>query len=133
VQLGTWENRYNNTITGENVPKMIYPEFKGYFANLYWMQLQTKLVPITVICSSEDVFVRLYTPDSANKPYNTAPRFPGGDISFMHAINPIGTKSQVAENMGPSGRKNMYYDYGKSMDYAKPLVLYFIFGDKSDK
>ncbi|WP_225974434.1 hypothetical protein [Arachidicoccus ginsenosidivorans] len=46
----------------------------------------------------------------------------------MHAIDPIGTKSQVAENMGPSGRKNMYYDYGKSMDYAKPLTLYFIFG-----
>ena len=132
VHLGTWENRYNNTITGVNVPKMIYPEFQGYFANLYWAQLQTRLIPITILCASEDVFLRLYTPDTARKPYNTAPRFPGGDISFMHAINPIGTKSQVPENMGPSGRKNMYYDYGKSMDYAKPLVLYFIFGGNTD-
>ncbi|GAB3355139.1 glycoside hydrolase family 2 [Arachidicoccus ginsenosidivorans] len=128
VKLGNWENAYNNTITGENVPSMVYPEFKGYFANLYWMQLQTKVMPITVLCGSEDVFLRLYTPESPKKPYNTAPKFPTGEISFMHAIDPIGTKSQVAENMGPSGRKNMYYDYGKSMDYAKPLTLYFIFG-----
>lgn len=129
VYLGQWHNDYNNTITGENIPKMIYPEFKGYFANLYWMQLLTKNVPITVLCASEDVFLRLYTPESPKKPYNTAPDFPEGDISFMHAINPIGTKSQVAENMGPSGRKNMYYDYGKAKEYGKPLTLYFIFGD----
>jgi len=128
AKLGSWENAYNNTITGENVPKMIYPEFKGYFSQLYWMQLQTKVMPITVLCGSQDVFLRLYTPEWPAKPFNTAPKFPGGDISFMHAIDPIGTKSQVAENMGPSGRKNMYYDYGKSMDYAKPLTLYFIFG-----
>lgn len=128
VYLGQWHNDYNNTITGENTPKMIYPEFKGYFANLYWMQLLTKHTPITVLCASEDVFLRLYTPGTPKKPANTAPSFPEGDISFMHAINPIGTKSQVAENMGPSGRKNMYYDYGKAAEYGKPLTLYFIFG-----
>lgn len=129
VYLGQWENAYNNTITGESSPKMVYPEFKGYFSNLYWMQLQTRTLPITVLCGSEDVFLRLYTPESPEKPYNTAPKFPGGNISFMHGIDPIGTKSQVPENMGPSGRKNMYYDYGKAKDYAKPLTLYFIFGE----
>ncbi|HTN35951.1 MAG TPA: glycoside hydrolase family 2 TIM barrel-domain containing protein [Arachidicoccus sp.] len=128
VQLGTWYNDYNNTITGENVPKMIYPEFKGYFADLYWMKLLTDNRPITVICADEDVFLRLFTPQSPAKPYNTAPAFPKGSISFMHGITPIGTKSQVAENMGPSGRKNMYYDYGKDKEYEKPLTLYFYFG-----
>lgn len=128
VYLGRWQNAYNNTITGENVPKLVYPEFKGYFSNLYWMQLQTKSLPVTVLCGSEDVFLRLYTPETPDKPANTAPKFPGGNISFMHAINPIGTKSQVPENMGPSGRNNMYYDYGKAKDYGKPLTLYFIFG-----
>lgn len=130
VHLGNWENKYNNTITGENEPKLIYPEFKGYFSDLYWMQLQTSTLPVTVLCASEDIFLRLYTPGTPDKPANTAPKFPGGNISFMHAINPIGTKSQVPENMGPSGRKNMYYDYGKSADYGKPLTLYFIFGEK---
>ncbi|AYD47660.1 glycoside hydrolase family 2 TIM barrel-domain containing protein [Arachidicoccus soli] len=127
VTLNVWDKKYNNTITGQPQPAIIYPEFKGYFSDFYWMKLKTAVGPIDVFCADEDIFLRLFTPAKPAKAYNTAPAFPQGDISFMHAIDPIGTKSQIAENMGPSGRKNMYYDYGKSKDYAKDLTLYFDF------
>ncbi|TDX01387.1 glycoside hydrolase family 2 protein [Dinghuibacter silviterrae] len=123
--LGLWDKAYNNTVTGQGNP--VYPEFKGYYANLYWVRLLTDGQPVTIVCASRDVFLRLYTPAWPAHAYNTAPPFPVGDISFMHAIPPIGTKSQKAENMGPSGHQNMYYDYGKSPAYAKRVTLFFNF------
>jgi hypothetical protein len=126
--LGVWNKPYNNTITGQ--APYVYPEFKGYFSNFYWMRLETAGRPVTVVCGNEDVFLRLYTPGNPFKTYNVAPVFPGGDISFMQGIPAIGTKSQKPENMGPSGKKNMYYDYGKSKEYAKVMTLYFDFSGR---
>jgi Glycosyl hydrolases family 2, TIM barrel domain/Glycosyl hydrolases family 2, sugar binding domain/Glycosyl hydrolases family 2/Beta galactosidase small chain len=126
--LNNWGNAYNNTITGQS--PCVYPEFKGYFSHFYWMRMETGSQPVTVVCATEDIFLRLFTPAEPAKVYNTAPPFPGGNISFMHAIPPIGTKSQKAEKMGPSGQKNMYYDYGRSKDYAKAMTLYFDFSGK---
>ncbi|MBN2215296.1 MAG: glycoside hydrolase family 2 [Bacteroidales bacterium] len=121
--LGVWHKDYNNTITGER--DFIYPEFKGYHSRLYWAQILTTSQPFTILCASEDIFLCLFTPDPPKDPYNTAPPFPTGDISFMHGIPPIGTKSQVPENMGPMGTKNRYYDYGKTR--PKEMTLYFDF------
>jgi len=126
--LDIWNKAYNNTITGQG--NVVYPEFKGYFSGFYWMRLETARQPFTIVCADEDIFLRLFTPANPVKTYNVAPRFPGGDISFMHAIPPIGTKSQRPEKMGPSGEKNMYYDYTRSKDYSKPLTLYFDFSGK---
>jgi hypothetical protein len=128
VTLDVWDKAYNNTITGQG--NVVYPEFKGYFSNFYWMRLETAGQPFTIVCADEDVYLRLFTPANPIKTYNVAPAFPGGDISFMHAIPPIGTKSQKAENMGPSGKTNMYYDYSRSAAYSKPLTLYFDFSGK---
>ena len=128
VTLDIWDKAYNNTITGQG--NVVYPEFKGYFSNFYWMRLETARQPFTVVCADEDVYLRLFTPENPLKTYNVAPPFPEGNISFMHAIPPIGTKSQKPENMGPSGARNMYYDYTRSKDYAKSLTLYFDFSGK---
>jgi hypothetical protein len=125
VEMGVWDKPYNNTITGQGV--VVYPEFKGYYSNFYWMQLKTAQQPITVVCANEDVFLRLFTPANPLHTYNVAPPFPAGEISFMQAIPPIGTKSQKPEKLGPSGEKSMYYDYGKSKEYAKEITLYFDF------
>ncbi len=124
--LNIWDKNYNNTVTGEK--DFIYPEFKGYYSNFYCAQIMTTEQPFTIVCASEDVFLRLFTPESPKDPYNTAPPFPSGDISLMHGIPPIGTKSQKAENMGPMGKKNMYYDYGHKM--PKELTCYFDFTGK---
>ncbi|WP_375433745.1 glycoside hydrolase family 2 TIM barrel-domain containing protein [uncultured Hymenobacter sp.] len=127
--LGVWNKAYNNTSTGETEgtrgPE--YPEFKGYYSNFYWLTFQTTGQPFTIVCDQEDVYLRLFTPRFSATPYNTAPAFPSGSISFMHGITPIGTKSQKAENMGPMGKTNMYYDYSKDPSYAKEITLYFDF------
>ncbi|WP_240347942.1 glycoside hydrolase family 2 protein [Longitalea arenae] len=126
--LNVWNKEYNNTSTGEG--KLIYPEFKGYYSNLYWMKLHTTGQPLTVVCNNEDIFLRLFTPKFSVTPFNTAPEFPGGDLSFMHGISAIGTKSQKAEKMGPMGVKNMYFDYWKDPMHAKEITLFFNFSGK---
>ncbi|MDB4919563.1 glycoside hydrolase family 2 TIM barrel-domain containing protein [Mucilaginibacter sp.] len=130
TQLNVWDKTYNNTITGLDNTPLIYPEFKGYYANLYWMRLNTTGQPFTIVCASQDIYLRLFTPASPKNAYNTAPPFPSGDISFMHGIPPIGTKSQKPEVLGPSGMKNKYFDYNKDIERALSLTLYFDFSRK---
>ncbi|MGI4869874.1 MAG: glycoside hydrolase family 2 protein [Janthinobacterium lividum] len=129
TNLGVWSKRYNDTSTGEpnGTQSPVYPEFKGYYSNFYWVKLLTTGQPITIVGDQEDVFLRLFTPRASATPFNTAPVFPSGNISFLHAIPPIGTKSQKAENMGPQGRASMYYDYSQDPSYVKELTLYFDF------
>lgn len=128
TSLGVWNKTYNNTITGQG--NVVYPEFKGYYSNLYWMKLETTGQPITIVCNNQDVFMRLFTPSNPQKTYNVAPAFPSGDISFMHGIMPIGTKSQKPEYLGASGQKNKYFNYDKNIEDALPLTLYFDFSGK---
>ncbi len=129
VELNIYENKYNNTITG--VAPLIYPEFKGYFSNLYWAVIKSKEQNFTIATSSEDVFLRLYTPASAPEYFERVnPLFPKGDISFKQAIPPIGTKSNDSWNMGPSGNKNKFFDYGPYDNWkirSKQITLFFNF------
>ena len=46
VSLGVWENTFNRTATGYE--SWVYPEFKGYYANVRWLTLRTAAGPITV-------------------------------------------------------------------------------------
>jgi len=130
TELGVWDKKYNDTQTGVDSLNVVYPEFKGYYSNLYWMRLNTAAQPITVICDSRDIYLRLFTPATPKKAYNTAPPFPSGDISFMHGITAIGTKSQKAEKLGPSGMINKYFDYNKDIEQALSLTLYFDFSGR---
>ena len=126
--LDVHEKAYNDAMTG--IPPLTYPEFKGYYSQLYWAKFITTGQSFTIATSSEDVFLRLFTPKNPEVVYNTAPPFPSGDISFMQAIPAIGTKSQKPENMGPSGRKNIYFDFGKFDKWqlrCKKMVIFFDF------
>lgn len=129
VELGVHQKDYNNTMTG--VPPLVYPEFKGYHSNLYWAKIESKQQSFLVATSSEDVYLRLYTPAQPEKVFErVAPAFPPGDISFLQAIPPIGTKSNDPWNMGPSGKKNMFFDYGPYDDWhkrSKIMTLFFNF------
>lgn len=122
-KLGVWSKDYNNTITGQS--EYVYPEFKGFHSRMYWLKVVTKEQSFTVLCPDEDLFFRLYTPETPVDPYNTAPKFPSGDISFMQGITPMGTKSLQPFRMGPMSDQNIYYTYGGN----RPLnmVLYFDF------
>ena len=130
MELGVHQKDYNNTMT--SVYPVIYPEFKGYHANLYWARIQSKEQSFLVGSSSEDVFLRLFTPVQDKDP-RLSPPFPAGDISFMQAIPPIGTKTNDPWNMGPQGKKNMFFDYGPYDSWrkrSKVMELYFDFTGK---
>lgn len=126
--LGVWNKTYNSSETGE--APWLYPEFKGYHANLYWASIKMKGHTFNVVSPDEDVFLRLYTPALKEDPWkNYDLVFPSGDISFMQGISSIGTKTQKRENTGPMGAKNIFYDYEKDPNRAKELTLYFDFNE----
>ena len=99
-----WQKPYNDTRTGAD---WTYPEFKGHHADLYWAVLDTRELPITVVSDTEDLFLRVLTPHYGVDPTFTAVAFPEGDISFLHAIAPIGTKFDGPETLGPESQMNV--------------------------
>jgi len=107
VRFSVWEKPYNNTITGHSGYQ--YPEFKGYFSNLYWARVfDPDDRYFTVFSRSEDLFLRLFTPGEAPDPAHTAVLHPGGDLSFMKGIPAIGTKFKEAEELGPQSNNYIY-------------------------
>jgi hypothetical protein len=127
-KLGIWDKKYNNSATGE--PDFDYPEFKGYYSNLYWCKFNGKSQSFSVYTDREDIFLRLLTPKkSKDTEYdNMSPTFPTGDISFMNGISAIGTKTQKPETTGPMGMKHVFYDFDKDRSRALNMTLYFDFG-----
>ena len=87
TNYGQWSKAYNNTMTGSSFESLIYPEFKGYHANLYWATLENKESDFSVLSESDGVFLRVYTPaePEASKDRDLPP-FPSGDISFLYDI-----------------------------------------------
>jgi hypothetical protein len=127
TQFGLYEKKYNNTITGQSWE---YPEFKGYYSNFYGVQIQTKELPITVISATQDLFLHLFTPGTAKFSTRSTgvrgevnPKFPDGNISFLHGISAIGTKFSNADAEGPQSQKNSYH--GETLK----CTLYFRFGE----
>jgi len=128
TRFDVWQKNYNNTETGE---RWNYPEFKGYYANVYWCDFMTYKQYFRVYTENEGLFLRLFTPAwKTDQWHNYEPIFPTGDISFMQGISSIGTKTQRNETTGPMGQKNIFYDYEKEPERALQIVLYFDFSDK---
>ena len=104
-QLGVWEKTYNNTITGES---WVYPEFKGWHSELYWVKLQNKESDFTVYTDQPNIYLGMMKPAKAKATINnsTNPPYPEGNIAFMHGIPPIGTKFNSPMLLGPQSQKN---------------------------
>ena len=125
-RFGVWTKEYNTTETGEFPWK--YPEFKGYHSRFYSGDFQMKTQRFTVVTETEDLFLRLYTPGwKTDVWHNYEPIFPSGDISFMHGISSIGSKTQRNITTGPMGGQNILYDYEKEPSRRLNMVLYFNF------
>ncbi|MGC4233429.1 MAG: glycoside hydrolase family 2 TIM barrel-domain containing protein [Niabella sp.] len=104
--FGLWEKEYNNTVTGES--GYIYPEFKGYHAETYWAEIKGKQDNgFTVRIFSDDIFLRMFTPQPPAQPAKTAIEYPPGNISFLHSINAIGTKFDAQQ--GPQAAPTQFY------------------------
>ena len=119
VAFGVWENNYNNTITGWR--DWVYPEFKGCFADVRWLQLGTSEGTITVV--PENVpFVQVLTPEfpPANLAGDTIAPLPACGLGFLNAIPPIGSKFQTADAVAPSGKRAVAHG-----EYSGTISFYF--------
>lgn len=106
TNFGIWHKSYNNTITGESFENMIYPEFKGYHANLYWASIESDTASMTVYCESENVFFHAFTPEEPvgrAGGRRTMPAFPVGDLSFLLDIPAIQSFKPISQQ-GPNSQ-----------------------------
>ncbi|OXA98888.1 beta-galactosidase [Flavobacterium oncorhynchi] len=104
--FGFWEKEYNNTITGESFENLIYPEFKGYHANVLGANLKAGISSFKVFSESDNLFLRLFTPDLPKNGFSGSypqPDFPEGDISFMYEI-PAMRDFKPLEQQGPQSQ-----------------------------
>ncbi|WP_425399445.1 glycoside hydrolase family 2 TIM barrel-domain containing protein [Aeoliella sp.] len=104
VTLGVWENDYNDTITGYSGWE--YPEFKGCFANVHWMQLQTTEGRVTMVPHQRDIFVQVLLPSQAPEEMRGKTSFtlPECGVALLNAIPPVGSKFKPADSTGPMGQ-----------------------------
>ena len=126
-RLDVFERMYNNILPGDN--SWEYPQFKGYFADVSWIEFNTVDGKFTVIAQEDDLFVRLFDFYGVSGPKNY-PVLPVGNISFLDGIPPVGTKlamgiSNDTWNLGPSGELNV-------MEKPVKRTLYFYFGLRNE-
>ena len=112
-QYGLWHNQYNDPIPGESFE---YPEFKGYFANVKWMQLETTEGRIGIETQNGEIGV--YTPrDGRDHLLYTLPET---GLSILKAIPAVRNKVNTTDLNGPSARP--YWSKGKGRINA---ILHF--------
>lgn len=121
-RLDVWERLYNTILPATN---SWGDQFKGYYANISWMEFNTVDGKFTVVAQQPNLFVRLFDFYGISGPENY-PALPAGNLSFLDGIPPIGTKlamgiSNDTWNLGPSGELNV-------MDKPVERTLYFYFG-----
>jgi hypothetical protein len=117
--FGLWSNDYNNTITGYR--DWVYPEFKGCFANVHWMQFATAEGGITVV-PEKVPFVQVLTPElpPTNLLGNAYATLPQCGLGFLNVIPPIGSKFSGAETTGPQGNLNLAHG-----EFSGSVSFYF--------
>ena len=86
--LGVWETDYNQTATGWS--HWLYPEFKGCFAGVRWLALDTTEGPLLAILGDDHGYVQVLTPDfpPANLQARTALHLPESGLAFLDGIPP---------------------------------------------
>jgi hypothetical protein len=124
VGFGVWQKDYNDSITGLSWK---YPEFKGFHDKVYWATLSTRNLPLTFVNHSDDIALRVFTPTPPSgagfEPKSTAVQFPPGDISFMNAILPIGTKLRPASDHGPQGQPSRSSNLGQWYENTVDILV----------
>jgi hypothetical protein len=96
-QLGVWER--------SNKPSSA--EFKGWHADLYWVQFQTNMGNFTFYTEQQNVFLQMFSPLKPGTLLNefSTPPFPdNGNIGFMNKISGLGTKP--ADNVAVKSLKS---------------------------
>ena len=119
-----WKNRNNDTQTGRYPWR--YPEFKGYYADVSWMEINTVEGKFYMSTPQDNLYVRLFDFYGITGP-KSYPELPKGDISLLDAIPPLGGKlalnlSTDTRRLGPQSETN-HVD-GRMVE----RTIYFYFG-----
>jgi hypothetical protein len=124
VEFDVWRKDYNDTVSGLS---WNYPEFKGFHDKVYWAELGTKNLPITFINHADDIALGMFKPKEASgvgfEPKATHVDFPPGDISFLNAILPIGTKFHPPAELGPSAQQARTPNLGIWLENTIDIVV----------
>lgn len=117
VKTDVWEVDFNDTEPGK---QWQYPEFKGYFRDVFWAHVRSPSGTTTILNLSGEGFVRIGTPKHGEQEQSAKAPFPEGDLSFLHCIPAIGNKFSPAKDLGPQSQKTKM-----SGDYALSLLFRF--------
>ena len=98
-QLGLWENDYNDPIPAES---FTYPEFKGYFSNVQWMQIKTKDGVNNFMNRTPDAYVGVYQPRDGRD--ELLYKLPSTGISLMKVIPAVRNKVNTTDLVVPSSQ-----------------------------
>jgi hypothetical protein len=99
TQFGIWENDYNDPIPGES---FVYPEFKGYFDQWEWIDIQTTEGVIGIKNATGNPFLGIYTPrDGRDALLYTLPE---SGIAFLEVIPAVRNKVNATDLIGPSSQ-----------------------------
>lgn len=127
TNYGVWQKEYNNTITGESFSQLIYPEFKGYHANMYWATIENEITPFTIYSETDGIYLCMFKPEypkNRRKGENQMQEYPSGDISFLYDIQAMRSFKSISEH-GPLSQPSTIRI--KSGDDGLSLRLWFDF------
>lgn len=96
--LQVHELEYNDPVPGRD---FIYPEFKGYFRDWFWIALETTDGPITIENDSGVPYLGVFQPRDGDPPMQA---FPETGIAFLEVIPAIGTKFDPPDVLGPQSQ-----------------------------
>ncbi len=115
-QYGYWHNEYNDPIPGES---FTYPEFKGYFADVDWMQITTTEGKINIKNLYPDKnYIGVYQPrDGRDHILYTLPE---SGISVLRVIPAVRNKVNCTDLNGPSAQP-----YWADGNYKADFILRF--------
>jgi hypothetical protein len=128
--LDVWNRPYNNTIVGDPDDlkpgeHFTYPVFKGYYAGVRWLQLNTSEGPITAMLDQRrdsPIYVQIFTPKipPASIVGQAYAPFPQAGVSFLNAIPAVGSKFVGPKSSGPMGQPAVAQG-----EYRGHISLYF--------
>ena len=96
--LDLHEVAYNDPIPGQSFD---YPEFKGYFRDWQWLELELEGITLTVENGSHIPFFGLFGPRDGEPPMLA---FPDTGLAFLDVIPAHGTKFDMPDQLGPQSR-----------------------------
>jgi hypothetical protein len=98
-QIGVWERSNKGTNNAE---------FKGWHADIYWVQFQTNMGNFTLYTDQPNTYLQMFSPLKQGALLNefaTAPFPDNGNIGFMNQISGLSTKP--AENVASKSLKSV--------------------------